>query len=88
MRIEECKKLEYGDKVLVCIGRNEYQTMTFHKLYDVISYGKTTIDQFLRNGFTGKGRHETDAELEYITDTGRKDVGYFSVRKIIQKVGK
>ena len=85
MKLEDCRKLKIGDKVLVCIGRYEYQTMTFKKLVHVVSYGRTTISEFLAHGLTGKGRNKTEAELEYINDRGRKEMAYLDTRKIISK---
>ena len=85
MKLEDCRKLKSGDKVLVCIGRSEYQTMTFKKLVPVISYGRTTLSEFLAHGLSGKPRRMTEAEMEYINDHGYKEVNTFSTRSIISR---
>ena len=85
MKLECCKNLKKGDKVLVSLGGGEYQTMTFLRMVECISYGRTTIDEFLQHGF-GKGRHVLEAEMEYINDYGGKDVCTFNTRRLIKKV--
>ena len=84
MKLEDCRKLKKGDRIIVSLGRGCTQEMTFIALRNMVTYGRTTIDEFLRNGL-GKGRNVVEAEMKYLDDRERITTNYFNLRKLIRK---
>lgn len=73
MKLEDCRKLKKGDKVMWSLGNGWYQTGEFIKLRKVTTFPKMTIDDLLNGNFSlDKGKDEWMAEVEYINDKGQR----------------
>lgn len=87
MKMEDCRKLQKGDKVYINLGNGWTQHMTFLRMIKVTSFGKMTFSDLMSGKFELKDGKETwEALCEYIDDRGRSKTTTFSTRKLHKDV--